>query len=92
MTARLPRISFDAASNIERRASVAIQILDELRNQVPMESFNDDDWFEYVVETGELIRNYSGKTWRRVDFIRVPEGHAVVKGMTAKHLMLWRKV
>lgn len=90
MTARLPCIAFDAASQIEQRADISRQILAELRNQVPMESFNDDDWYEYVIETGELIRSYSGKTWNCWNLPEVPVGRALAKGMAVKHMMLWR--
>lgn len=91
MTARFPCIAFDAASQIEHRANVASQILTELRNQIPMESFSDDDWYEYVVETGELVGSLSGKNWNKWNLPEIPVGHVLAKGMTAKHQMLWRK-
>lgn len=72
------------------KRNTAHQILSELRNQVPMESFNDDDWYEYVIETGKLIRSYSGKTWNKWNLPEIPVGHAVAKGMAVKHMMLWR--
>ena len=79
-----------AAQRIEQRASVAQQILRELGNQLPVESFNDDDWYEHVTETGEFVRSYSGKTWNRYSLPAVPAGHSITRGLSAKHLMLWR--
>lgn len=69
---------------------IAKQILKELGSQVPMESFNDDDWYLYVEETGELLNHYSGKTWSVPPAIE-QAGEKWAKGMQAKYMMLWRE-
>lgn len=74
-----------------KEESVAAQILSELGNQIPVTFFNDDDWYEFVAETGQFVRSYSSKYSRR-DLPSIASGHSVERGMSAKHMMLWRIV
>lgn len=71
------------------KEAIAKQILTELQNQIPMESFNDDDWYEWVEETGEFVRSYGRKNFPYKPTVKA--GNVVDRGMNAKYHMIWRK-
>lgn len=65
----------------------AKQILADL-GAMPVErsSFNDDDSYEYVTDTLQLVHVHS----HYCRDIKHPANHTVAKGMRAKHLGLWQ--
>ena len=69
--------------------AIARQILTELQNQIPMQEFNDDDWYEWVEETGQFVRSYGRKSTPRKP--QAKQGNRIESGMTAKWHMIWRK-
>jgi hypothetical protein len=53
---------------------------------VKFSSFNDDEWYEFVTETLELV----GRSSHYEKQPRVPAGYAAVKGIRAKWMGLWK--
>jgi hypothetical protein len=78
-----------AAGRLAHRCNIAEQILADLATLdklIPVESFNDDDWYVYEVDSLKLICTFSSKSARPVPF----PGENAARGMRAKHLGLWR--
>ena len=78
-----------AAKALTLRADTARQILEELGYgdmEIPRQSFNDDDWYEYNLASKEMVRQISCKFAKPTP----RPGFAVVMGMSAKYLGLWR--
>lgn len=72
------------------------QILDDLANVdkaqlVPVQRFNDDDWYLYETDSLMLVNRFSGKTWKRNEIVAEP-GVSVERGLTAKFRGLWEIV
>lgn len=80
-----------AAANLQQRASIAAQIIEDLSHIdqiIPMDRFNDDDWYEYNVDTMQFVRSYGCSSNRFAPSVMA--GHAVARGLRAKYLGLWR--
>lgn len=56
---------------------------------IPMDCLNQDDWYVFVEDTGELLYTTSSKYAKPV----LKEGQAVMRGMTVQHreIQLWSK-
>lgn len=66
--------------------------MSEVNTGVLVESFNDDDWYEFDTETRQLYRTHSRKIvpqW--TTFTPPPQktGITFMRGMKAKHMGLW---
>ena len=80
-----------ANAALQQRAEISSQILEDLSHIdqiVPPSQFNDDDWYEFNVDTNELVRRYDCSSNRFAP--SVMPCHAVARGMRAKYLGLWR--
>jgi hypothetical protein len=82
--------AFNAAANrLELRTDTARQILEELGYgdmTIPMQSFNDDDYYEYNPISKELVGSYGCKSPQPT----ARPGFVIARGMRAKYLGLWR--
>ncbi len=70
----------------------ALGILDELGYgdmTVPVERFNDDDWYLFSSVTFEIKAQF-GPSQKHVALSHAKAGLSVERGMRAKHMGLWR--
>lgn len=71
------------------------QIIQELARAdsaapIPLQSFNDDDWYIYETDFLMFVRSCSA-SWRRSEVEKILKpGQSCARGMRAKWLGLWR--
>jgi hypothetical protein len=64
----------------------------ELQTGRLVESFNDDDWYEFDTETRQLYKKHSNKSNPHWTVFTPPPsktGITFMRGMKAKHMGLW---
>jgi hypothetical protein len=83
--AKLKAMGHDAGTAAELLRDVFTDERNSRKRFIPAQSINDDDWYVYEPRSKQVIYSIGGRVQPPIK-----DGQAVVRGLSAKGLGLWR--